>query len=146
MEIAHQLKAVTLVLFLATNVLLLGVLGIDQGLGAAAAGLTRTNSGGGVTVDVTYLHSQHAGETRFQVILDSHSGVHIEAYDLKTLSVLRDDSGKNYQPTQVENKGRYHHREITIVFPKPSPPAKRLELVIKDVAGIKERSFFWDLE
>ena len=138
-------KAVTLVLFLATNVLLTGALRIGESLGADAAGITRSNSGGGVAVKVTYPHSQGADETRFELVLDTHS-VNLDAYDLKALSLLRDDTGGNYQPTQVENKGSGHHREITIVFPKPSPSVKRLELVIKDVAGIKERSFLWDLK
>jgi len=111
---------------------------------AAAPGLTRTNSGGGVTVNVTYPHSQNTEETRFEVVLDTHA-VNLDGYDLETLSLLRDDSGKTYQPVRVENKGSGHHREITVVFPNVSPPAKRLELVIKDIAGIKERSFLWEL-
>lgn len=127
------------------GLLLGGFAGNSESFGAAAAGLTRTNSGGGVTVKVTYPHSQGADETRFEVVLDTHS-VGLDAYDLKVLSLLRDETGKNYQPTRIENKGSGHHREIMIVFPKPSPPAKRLELVIKDIAGIKERSFFWDIE
>jgi hypothetical protein len=142
---AHQLNAATLVLFLATNVLLLGVLGIDEGLGAAPAGFTHTDSGGGVTVNVTYLHPQGANEIRFEVVMDSHT-VNLDAYDLKALSLLRDDTGKNYQPTRVDSKGSGHHREITIVFPKVSPPAKRLELVIKDLGRVKKRFFFWDLQ
>ncbi|HEY3304207.1 MAG TPA: hypothetical protein VGL70_11800 [Candidatus Binatia bacterium] len=112
---------------------------------SAPAGITRSNSGGGVTVNVTYPHSQNTDETRFEVVLDTHA-VNLDAYDLKTLSLLRDDTGKTYQPVRVENKGSGHHREIAVVFPKVSAPAKRLELVIKDVAGIKERSFLWDLQ
>jgi hypothetical protein len=111
---------------------------------AAVPGLTRTNSGGGVTVNVTYPHSQNTEETRFEVVLDTHA-VNLDGYDLETLSLLRDDSGKTYQPVRVENKGSGHHREITVVFPNVSPPAKRLELVIKDIAGIKERNFLWEL-
>lgn len=142
---AQKWKAFRLVLFLATSVFLIGALRIGDSLGAAAAGMTRNNSGGGVTVKVTYPHSQGADGIHFELVLDTHS-VNLDAYDLKALSLLRDDTGGNYQPTQVENKGSGHHREITIVFPKASPSAKRLELVIKDVAGIKGRSFFWDLE
>jgi hypothetical protein len=33
-----------------------------------------------------------------------------------------------------------------LTFPKVSPEAKRLEIVIKDVAGVKERTFRWNLE
>jgi hypothetical protein len=96
-------------------------------------------------VNVTYPHSQNTEEPRFEVVLDTHS-VNLDAYDLKALSLLRDDSGKTYQPVRAENKGSGHHREIAIVFPKVSAPAKRLELVIKDIAGIKERSFSWDFQ
>jgi len=141
----HKCKAATFGSFLAINLLLMGFLGVGESLGATAAGgLTRTNSGGGVTVKVTYVHSQEADEARFEVVLDTHS-VNLDSYDLKALSLLRDDTGKTYQPIRVENKGSGHHREITAVFPKPSATAKRLEVVIKDVAGIKERSFIWDL-
>jgi hypothetical protein len=112
---------------------------------SASGGLTRTNSEGGVTVKVTYPHSQGTDETRFDVVFDTHS-INLDAYDLKALSVLRDDSGKIYEPLRVENKGSGHHREITVVFPKPAADVKRLELVIKDLAGIKERSFLWDLK
>jgi hypothetical protein len=33
-----------------------------------------------------------------------------------------------------------------VVFPKPVAKAKHLELVIKDNAGVKERSFGWDIK
>jgi hypothetical protein len=139
----EKCKMITFVSFLTTNLLLMSFLGVGESLGAAAAGITRSNSGGGVTVNVTYPHSQAADETRFDVVLDTHS-VNLDAYDLKALSLLRDESGKSYEPVRVENKGSGHHRQIAIVFPKVSPAAKRLELVVKDIAGIKERSFSWD--
>jgi len=34
----------------------------------------------------------------------------------------------------------------TVIFPKVSSEAKRLEVVIKDVAGMKERTFNWDVQ
>jgi hypothetical protein len=142
---AYKLKVATLVLCLMINIVSIGVMGVRRSLGADATGVTRTNSGGGVTVNVTYPHSQNTEEPRFEVVLDTHS-VNLDAYDLKALSLLRDDSGNTYQPVRVENKGSGHHREIAIVFPKVSAPAKRLELVIKDIAGIKERSFSWDFQ
>lgn len=121
------------------------VLGIGASLAAtASAAPTRTDTGGGVTVKATLPHPETQDETRFQVGLDTHS-VNLDAYDLKTLSLLRNNTGKTYEPTRVENKGSGHHREITIVFPKLDPGVKRVELIIKDVAGVKERSFSWDL-
>ena len=111
---------------------------------AAVPDLIRTNSGGGVTAKVTYLNPQGTEDARFEISLDTHS-VNLDSYDLKALSLLRDDAGKVYQPTKVENKGSGHHRQLVLVFPKPAPGNKRFELVIKDIAGVKERSFVWDL-
>jgi len=111
---------------------------------AAAAGSTQTVSGGGVTVKVTYLE-QTEHESRFSAALDTHS-VNLDGYDFKTISVLRDDTGMSMQPTGVENKGSGHHREIILTFPRPSLDRKWLELVIKDIAGVKERTFRWNRE
>jgi hypothetical protein len=145
LTMAYKFKVATLALGLMINIVSIGVMGVHRSLGADATGVTRTNSGGGVTVNVTYPHSQGVDETRFEVVLDTHS-VNLDGYDLKTQTLLRDGSGKTYEPIRVENKGSGHHRVIAIVFPKVSPPAKRLELIIKDIAGIKERSFLWDLD
>jgi hypothetical protein len=112
---------------------------------AAAPALTRTHVGGGVTAKATYLNPGGTEDTRFEISLDTHS-VDLDSYDLKALSSLRDDAGKVYQPTKVENKGSGHHRQLVLVFPKPAPGNKRLELVVKDIAGVKERSFVWDLQ
>jgi hypothetical protein len=60
--------------------------------------------------------------------------------------LLRDEAGKTYEVVETGNKGSGHHREITVIFSKPAPEAKRLELVIQDIAGIKERTFRWNVE
>jgi hypothetical protein len=122
-----------------------GFLRGGESLGAAAIDATQTVSGGGVTAKVAYLNPKSNGEPRFQVVLDTHS-VNLDAYDLKSITVLRDETGKTYLPHAVEDKGSGHHREIILTFPKVSPEAKRLEIVIKDVAGVKERTFRWNLE
>ena len=131
-------------LFLA-GLLASGLLGISQSFGATAPHATRTDSGGGVTIKVTYLDSLTASDLRFQVVLDTHS-VNLDGYDLRTIAVLRDETGTSYLPTAVENKGSGHHRETTVSFAKIASGTKRVELVIKDVAGIKERIFRWDIE
>lgn len=113
--------------------------------GAAASVSTQTVAGGGVSVKVTYLNPKSRDDLRFQVALETHS-VALDGYDLKSLAILRDDKGKSYPPTAVENKGGGHHREIILTFPKASPDAKTLKVVIKDVAGVKERVFSWKVE
>ena len=118
------------------------VLANDAILAAPAPDATQTVAGGGVTVKVTYL-AQTKHESRFSVVMDTHA-VNLDLYDLKALSLMRDDTGLMMGPTGAENKGSGHHREITLTFPRPSLRRKWTELVIKDVAGVKERTFRWD--
>jgi hypothetical protein len=106
---------------------------------------TQTISGGAVTVAVTYVNPRNNENPRFQVALNTHS-VALDSYDFKTLALLRDGTGKTYSPTKVENKGGGHHRQVSLTFPKISPDGKRIELAIKDVAGVKERIFRWTPE
>ena len=126
---------------LVMGLILAGFLQPEVSFGAAAAHGTQTVSGGGVTVKVTYL-AQTDHESQFSVVLDTHS-VNLDAYDLKALSILRDDTGILFEPTGIQNKGSGHHREIILTFPRPSTQRKWLELVIKDIAGEKERTFRW---
>ena len=112
---------------------------------AAASSATQTVAGGGVTVKATFLNPKDAADPRFQVVLDTHS-VNLDTYDLKSIAVLRDDTEKIYVPTAIENKGGGHHREAVVTFAKLAPEAKRIELIIRDVAGVKERTFLWNLE
>jgi hypothetical protein len=88
---------------------------------------------------VTYLNPQGMEDARFQIVLDTHA-VNLDNYYLKNPSLLHDDKGQMYQPKEIEAKGTGHHREITLIFPKPSPNAKRLDLVIKEIAGVEKRS------
>jgi hypothetical protein len=130
--------------FLASLVVLYLVGAVNLGAGFAAEGLgvPQTQSGGGVTVKVTYL-AQTDHESKFSVVLDTHS-VNLDAYELKALSLMRDDTGLAMQATGAESKGSGHHREVVLIFPRPSLDRKWLELVIKDIAGVKELTFRWD--
>ena len=118
---------------------------VNGTISVIASDATQSVAGGGVTVKVTYLNPKGSDGARFQIALDTHS-INLDSYDLKTISVLRDDAGNTFSPTSVENKGSGHHRETTVSFAKVASGTKRVELVIKDVAGVKERIFRWDLE
>ena len=134
------MKALAIVL---AALVLSGLLEKGESFGASTSNTAQTVSGGGVAAKVTYLKSND--DLRFQVVLDTHS-VALDGYDLKAIIFLRDESGKTYLPNAVENKGSGHHRQATVIFPKIASGAKRVELVIKDVGGVKERIFRWDLE
>jgi hypothetical protein len=130
-------------LILTIGWILIGFLTIGDGFGGETAGLTRTHSGGGVRVKVTYLNPQHTDGPRFKVALDTHS-VNLDAYNLKSQSLLRDGTGKAYDATEAEDQGGGHHRTVTLYFPEIAAGTQRVELIIKDLAGIKERFFRWE--
>ena len=99
------------------GLLLAFLLAASESFAAGAVGSTQTVSGGGVTLKVTYL-AQSEHESRFSVAIDTHA-VNLDGYNLKAMSILRDDTGLVLQPTGVENSGSGHHREVILTFPRP---------------------------
>ncbi|MGE5848789.1 MAG: hypothetical protein ACM362_01520 [Candidatus Methylomirabilota bacterium] len=111
----------------------------------APAAARQSVSGGGVTVDVTFLKDR-ADAVAFQVVLDTHSG-NLDGYRFEEIARLRDTRGNELGPAAVEGaKGSGHHREATVRFTWPEPKPKTLELVVKGVAGVPERVFRWTLQ
>jgi hypothetical protein len=109
-------------------------------------GLVQSNTGGAVTIDVEWLGLDD-GFLAFAVALNTHS-VDLDQYDLGKLVVLRDDEGKEYHPTTWDSAPGGHHRRGTLAFsPLDSlnQGTEYLELIIRDVAGIDERSFRWEM-
>jgi hypothetical protein len=90
----------------------------------------------------------------FAVVLNTHS-VELSGYEVDKISYLRDEDGKGYPALSgwlsAEDSG--HHRSGIIRFAKSDssgnpilkPGAKYLGLVIKDLAGVAERTFRWKL-
>ena len=105
--------------------------------------LSQQVAGGGVTVIATLLGEQ--GEaTAIRLALETHSG-NLDGYKWETIATLHDDSGKTYPLQAVENaSGGGHHRQAVLRFVKLGPGAKTIELVVKDVGGVKERTFRWN--
>ncbi len=86
-----------------------------------------------------------AKQWRFTVAFTAHSG-DLDQDPLKVVSLF-DDKGNVYEPISWEGPGPGgHHREGTLVFNSINPFPKFIELKIKDVGGIPERSFRWNLE
>lgn len=127
------------------------------GGGSAAPGTSvdqpRRNSGGSVTIDVTWENPRANGAPlAFAVVMDTHS-VDLDRYDLGKLAVLRNDRGQELKPERWDAPEGGHHRSGALVFPAKDgagkaisgPGVKTLELVILDVAGVKERVLRWEL-
>lgn len=129
-----------------SGVLLVGLLvavGTESPSAAQApSGAKQSVSGGGITVDVTFLKERSDAPT-FQVVLDTHS-VNLDGYRFEEIVRLRDGRGGDMPPAGVEGaKGSGHHREATVRFAWPDPRPTSLELVVKGVAGVAERVFRW---
>lgn len=119
-----------------------------QPAAAQAAGATQTNEGGQVTVAATW--QGRAAGPLFSVALNTHA-VDLDGYDLKQLAVLRIDGGPAVQATAWDAPKGGHHRSGTLTFPAVGadgqpvigPGAQTVELVIRDLAGVPERSLRW---
>ncbi len=96
----------------------------------------RENSEEGIKISVAYL-PDITDATAFEIKVTAHSDYDD---DFKKNSYLRDSNGKTYQPLSYEGEGG-HHASGTLRFQKIE--SKRFELVIQDVAGVKERIFKW---
>jgi len=114
----------------------------------------KENTEGSVTVAITQLNltdnsPRFAGEAGsstldFEIVLDTHSGV-LDA-DLIGVSELVDDQGEIYRPIAWEGDGpEGHHRKGVLKFKPILPKPKSIELKIKNVGGIPERSFKWSI-
>ncbi len=115
-------------------------------LGAASGepGLTRQDRQGPVTVAVTVL-PPFAAETplKVRIALDTHS-VGLDDIALESAVALRSADDTDVAPVTVEQaKGGGHHRQAVLVFPPISSVTVRI--VVKNVGGVSERVFVWDL-
>ncbi len=128
--------------------------------GEERAGQTRQDNGaGGVTFQATvaertYLTAKGhpADHWGFVVKLDTHS-VDLTGLDIVRLALLRDSKGRQLRPAEWQGLSEdSHHRSGLLVFssaesggqPPPAESDGYLELVLSDVAGVKERVLRWD--
>ncbi len=96
---------------------------------------TKENSEAGVTITAVYL-----GNNAFDIKMDTHSGS--LDYEMAKISYIRDSRGNIIKPESWDGGIGGHHLEGTLKFPKFDDSAG-FELVIQDVAGVKERVLKW---
>ncbi len=107
---------------------------------------TKTDEQSLVTITVTPVELGGDIKTwKFAVVFDTHSE-NLDQ-DLTKVIVLSDDKKNTYLPTAWEGSGPGgHHREGILVFNAVQPVPQSVEIKIKDVGGVAERSFRWNLE
>jgi len=99
-----------------------------------------------VTIKITPVElGENVQLWKFQVVLDTHSGSLDD--DLLEIASLTDDGGSVYYPISWEGPGPGgHHREGVLVFDAVNPVPSFVELKIKKVGGVPERSFKWNIQ
>lgn len=105
---------------------------------------TKENTGGNVTVIVTPQELGTGKPAVFQIVFDTHS-VNLDS-DVAQASALRDDQGNTYgTPAWKGDPPGGHHRKGTLSFPTPLKQIPAISLILKDIAGVQERTFVWKL-
>lgn len=125
---------------LALSLVILGPWGRSE----AQEPLTKRDQQGPVTVVVTLMPPTTPGAPiKAKVVLDTHS-VGLDGIAFDRAVVMRTD-GTDVPPTAVEQpSGGGHHRDAVLVFPPPAQPGP-VQIVVKNIGGIAERSFSWEL-
>lgn len=115
------------------------------GTSEAQEGLAKEDRQGPVSVSVTLTAAPAVGAPlRAKVVLDTHS-VALDGIRFEEAVVLRTPEGTDIAPAAVEQAtGSGHHREAVLVFPPLARP-EEVRIVVKNVGGVAERSFAWEL-
>jgi len=127
-------------LLIAVPLLSLWVFGVASG----EPGLTRQDRQGPVTVAVTLVPPLEAATPlKVRIALDTHS-VGLDDIALESAVALRSADETDVAPVAVEQaKGGGHHRQAVLIFPPISSASVRI--MVKNVGGVSERVFVWDL-
>jgi len=116
-------------------------------------GTPRRDTQGEVSVEIQFGGRSGKGEIAFQVKMDAHSIV-LSRHPLENLSTLANDQGAKVRASKWEIAGSTDHRVSgTIYFPAQdangnpmlAPGVTKISLAIRDLGGIPERGFYWNL-
>lgn len=116
------------------------------GLLAAQGSLSKRDGQGPVTVTVTLIGAPApGGPVKVKVSLDTHS-VALDGIKFEDVVALGGPDGAVIAPTAVEQvKGAGHHREAVLAFAPLPAAAQQVRITVKNVDGVGERSFKWEL-
>lgn len=99
------------------------------------------SSAGNVTVIVTPITLKPGSPAAFDVTFETHS-VELD-FDVEGVAGLTDTQGATYKPAWKGDPPGGHRRRGTLTFPTPLTQATRVTLILKDIAGIPERTFVY---
>ena len=106
---------------------------------------TLEKEAGDVTVSVTYENPAEALAPEFSLKLDTHT-LELDGYRIEDIVTLRNSRGVEYSAELLSSSGSGHHREAVLRFKEADiSGGEFVELVIKDLAGVDERVFRFQL-
>lgn len=106
---------------------------------------TKEQTDGNVTVTVTPQELTSGKSAMFQIVFDTHS-VTLD-FDVAEAAKLRDEKGNTYgRPAWSGDPPGGHHRKGTLSFSAPIGQTTSISLVLENIAGVKERTFEWNLQ
>ena len=122
-------------------ILLWAVVGWLSDVNAYESVTSRANN---VTIDVVPVQLEPGQTAKFEIRMTTHS---VElSQDIIAVSTLKDDQGGNYQPAKWQGSPPGgHHRQGVLEFPVLKGSPKSARLVIREVAGVPERTFEWKI-
>ena len=101
----------------------------------------RSSDANSVRFDVKPLQLDSGQQAKFQIRMNTHSAD--LGYDMLTVSILKDDQGREYQPLNWNGSPPGgHHRSGILEFPPIPKDSKVITLVLKTDP---ERIFEWKL-
>lgn len=104
----------------------------------------KTNNEGGVSIEINPVDFSYDKEVKFDIAINTHQGS--LDFDLTEISILEDEKGNKYQASGWEgSKLGGHHRYGILTFPILNQQTSSIKLTIKNVYGIPERVFLWEL-
>ena len=107
--------------------------------------LSQRDGQGPVTVAVTLAEPPRIGvPIRATVTLDTHT-TSLDGIAFERAVTLKTSESVEISPINVEGEnGGGHHRQAVVSFPPLTQPGT-VRIVVKNVGGIAERSFAWEL-
>jgi hypothetical protein len=121
------------------------LISVTVGNVSAQDALTKLDRQGSVTVAVTLVAPPLPGSPiTVRVVLDTHS-VGLDGIAFERTVALRKPDGSDKGPAAVEQlSGTGHHREAVVVF-RAIEGATDVQIIVRDVGGIPERVFAWEV-
>lgn len=95
----------------------------------------------GIEVTAVYEKDKSQDQLFFKLYFNTHAADY-SGYDFQSNIIIRDSQGKEYKALNISKEGVGHHQSIEITFPFLSSSFK---LVVKNLAGVPERVFNWQI-